>query len=521
VLVDNFDEFLREVTLRICSSLDIQTALSRTFEYLRNYFPVYECFFHRLDTQLCAVRHLAYITADESPAPLAMPIIPFPRELWKWCFYKQGPYVIESGSPDHFVRDLAEIVGLGENQDLVLPLREEDRVIGALVLRTKGKDRFEDRHLELLKVIVRPISMAMSNALAHEEVVRYRDQLLDDNRFLTKELQKDFPQDVIGASEGLANIMSMVGLVAPLDNIVLLLGETGVGKEVIANAIHYSSPRRKGPFVKVNCGAIPENLIDSELFGHEKGAFTGAMTQKRGRFERANHGTLFLDEIGELPPAAQVRLLRVLQHREIERVGGAEPISVDIRIIAATHQQLEVMVSKNRFREDLWYRLNVFPIIIPPLRQRVMDIPELTKYFIRRKCETIGISPQATLAPGALEALLRYQWPGNIRELENVIERELILHRAGPLTFHNLHQVEEREERQVQQSSYDVPSPSRRLDDVIATHIENVIRSTNGKIHGPGGAAEILGLNGSTLRGKMRRLNITVDRAIGSEKKEL
>jgi len=512
MLIDNYDEFLREVTLRICSSLKIQTALSRTFEYLQQHFPAHECFFQRLDNQLCALRNLVYVTAADNTTSLAMPTIPLSRELWKWCFYMPGPYVVERKSSDKFVRDLAKAVGLEENQDLVMQLREENRLIGALVLRTKAQDRFEAHHLDLLGVILRPISMAMSNALAHESVVRNRDQLLDDNRFLKNELQKDSPQDVIGASEGLANIMGMVKLVAPLDNIVLLLGETGVGKEVIANAIHYSSPRSKRPFVKVNCGAIPENLIDSELFGHERGAFTGALTQKRGRFERAAGGTLFLDEIGELPPAAQVRLLRVLQHREIERVGGTEPITVDTRIIAATHQKLDEMVSENRFREDLWYRLNVFPIIIPPLRQRSMDLPELTRYFIKRKCEAIGISPQATLAPGALERLLKYRWPGNIRELENVIERELILHRAGPLTFISLSPSEGGEEHQEQSYSIKTLTQSLRLDDVIAAHIESVIRSTNGKIHGLGGAAEILGLPSSTLRAKMRKLNITVNR---------
>jgi hydrogenase-4 transcriptional activator len=300
--------------------------------------------------------------------------------------------------------------------------------------------------------------------------------------------------------------------VAPLDNIVLLLGETGVGKEVIANSIHYSSPRSKGPFVKVNCGAIPESLIDSELFGHEKGAFTGASSRKRGRFERAHNGTLFLDEIGELPLAAQVRLLRVLQHHVIERVGSTEPVPIDVRIIAATHQKLDLMISENRFREDLWYRLNVFPVVIPPLRQRTVDIPKLTDYFIERKCRAIGIAPKSVLASGAMERLLAYDWPGNVRELENVIEREIILHRAGPLPFTEFLPADRKISTTTAVSV--IPSRMQRLDEVMATHIQNVLRTTGGRILGPGGAAEILGLPGSTLRARMRKLNIKSERKI-------
>jgi len=218
-----------------------------------------------------------------------------------------------------------------------------------------------------------------------------------------------------------------------------LLGETGTGKEVFANAIHYSSPRKNGPFIKVNCGAIPETLLDSELFGHEKGAFTGAVSQKRGRFERANKGTIFLDEIGELPAPAQVRLLRVLQTKEIERVGGATSIPVDVRIISATNRNLQEMIASGRFREDLWFRLNVFPIMIPPLRQRREDIPALVHHLIERKSKELKLTGRPVLAPGAIDRLMAHEWPGNVRELENMIERSLIQHRgAGALSFETL-----------------------------------------------------------------------------------
>ena len=242
----------------------------------------------------------------------------------------------------------------------------------------------------------------MSKALEHQEIIRLKDMLADDNRYLFDELRSASGDEIIGSDFGLKAVMRMVQQVAPLDSPVLLLGETGTGKEVIANAIHYSSPRKDGPFIKVNCGAIPETLLDSELFGHEKGAFTGAISQKRGRFERANKGTIFLDEIGELPAQAQVRLLRVLQTKEIERVGGTTSIPVDIRIISATNRNLQEMIASGRFREDLWFRLNVFPIMIPPLRQRREDIPALVHHFIERKSKELKLTERPVLAPGAI-----------------------------------------------------------------------------------------------------------------------
>ena len=262
--------------------------------------------------------------------------------------------------------------------------------------------------------------------------MKYRDTLIDDNRYLKKELLAQAGDEIVGGSSGLRNVMEMVRQIAPLNNTVLLMGETGTGKEVIANAIHFASPRKDGPFIKVNCGAIPVELIDSELFGHERGAFTGAIAEKRGRFERADGGTIFLDEIGELPPQAQVRLLRVLQNREIERVGGTKAISVDIRVIAATHRNLEGMVSENRFREDLWFRLNVFPIILPPLRQRKEDIPPLVRHFIAHKSREMGIAVPPGIAPGALDRLMNYSWPGNVRELEHAMEHAVVLAEGKP-----------------------------------------------------------------------------------------
>ncbi|WP_197281939.1 sigma-54 interaction domain-containing protein [Dethiosulfatarculus sandiegensis] len=266
----------------------------------------------------------------------------------------------------------------------------------------------------------------------------HKERLADDKRYLEKELKRDHEGGIIGVEGGLKTVMERVNQVARLNTPVLLLGETGVGKEIVANALLNGSPRRKGPFIKVNCGAIPESLIDSELFGYEKGAFTGETALKRGRFERASGGSLFLDEVGELPPKVQVRLLRVLQEKEIERVGGAESVPVDIRITAATHRDLPAMIEQGDFRQDLFFRLQVFPITIPPLRMRPEDIPDLAAFFVAKKSRELGIPPAPALDKRALTLLGRYSWPGNIRELENAIERACILSVGGPLCFEDL-----------------------------------------------------------------------------------
>ncbi|MDM8535826.1 sigma 54-interacting transcriptional regulator [Desulfobacterales bacterium HSG17] len=337
----------------------------------------------------------------------------------------------------------------------------------------------------------------------------------EENRFLKRELYRLSGDKIIGAEFGLKDIMEKATMASSVESPVLLLGETGVGKDIIANYIHYASSRQKESFITVNCGAIPDELIDSELFGHEKGAFTGAISQKQGRFERADKGTIFLDEIGELPLPAQVRLLRVLQNMEIERVGGTKIIPLDIRIIAATNRNLEEMVKNKMFREDLWFRLNVFPLLIPPLRLRIEDIPALTQHFIERKKKELKLSDEPSLAIGAIDTLMAYDWPGNVRELENVIERAIILHRNNPLRFNDLglSTVEA-----VSVTSAPAKSENLKLDELIKTHIKHVLKLTNGKIHGPGGAGEVLKVNPDTLRYRMRKLGIPFRKEI--EKKD-
>jgi transcriptional regulator with GAF, ATPase, and Fis domain len=339
----------------------------------------------------------------------------------------------------------------------------------------------------------------VSNALKHWELESIRDRLREENRFLRQELQQIHGDAIVGGDLGLKRVMDLVSQVAPLDAPVLITGETGVGKEVVATAIHGASPRRDGPFVRVNCGAIAESLVDSELFG-----------QQKGRFERAQGGTIFLDEISELPLQAQTRLLRVLQSKEIERVGGQRPVTLDIRVIAATNRDLRQMVSEGAFRKDLWFRLDVFPIEVPPLRERRGDIPALARHFLEIKAREQRRASPPTFARGAIDQLLAYEWPGNVRELANVVERAMILDPLGPIAFDWL-----------VPGSPAVASPASprpaattaTLDEAIASHIRHALDTAGGRVTGPCGAAEQLGVNPATLRHRMRKLGIEFGRA--------
>jgi transcriptional regulator with GAF, ATPase, and Fis domain len=354
-----------------------------------------------------------------------------------------------------------------------------------------------------------PFAIALANCLRYRKVLELKELLADDKRYLEDELRKAVGEEIIGTDFGLKAVMDLVRQVSPLNSPVLLLGETGTGKEVIANAIHNSSPRKDGPFIKVNCGAIPGTLMDSELFGHEKGAFTGALALKRGRFERAHQGTIFLDEIGELTAQAQIRLLRVVQDKEIERLGGVGPIKVDIRVIAATHRDLETMVRDGSFREDLYFRLKVFPVRIPPLRERMVDMPTLVQHFMRKKSGEMGLRGIPTLGPGAIDRLMSYHWPGNVRELENAVERALILAQGKPLTFPDLKASTQKEKPAATDRQ---PGESMKLNEVVSKQIHQALAMAGGRVEGRGGAAEMLGVKPGTLRQRMRKLGVPFGR---------
>lgn len=419
-------EFFQQATLRICSSLDIDKALSNFLSYIRLFIPVSQAGLSMFDPSTGILCNLANVDQNGNrktlpPTPLSKAAIQEIESALKaggvsTSHWKEQSEVVKILRPDF---------DLSNQSVLALDLALEDNRRGFLALHAQGTIIFTQEHLDLVSPLKEPLSIAMSNALRYQDVVKLKELVDAENRELSRELRSFSVSEIIGAEYGLKNVMEMVRQVAPLNSPVILLGETGVGKEVVANAIHSSSSRRSGPLVKVNCGAIPDSLVDSELFGHERGAFTGAITQKKGRFERADTGTIFLDEIAELPPQAQVRLLRVLQEKEIERVGGTKTIPVNVRIIAATHRDMAESVRTGVFREDLWFRLNVFPITLPPLRHRKEDIPALVHHFVERKSKDLKIYPPPVVSIEEVERLKDYQWPGNIRELENLIEREL------------------------------------------------------------------------------------------------
>jgi transcriptional regulator with GAF, ATPase, and Fis domain len=384
----------------------------------------------------------------------------------------------------------------------------DEKSIGLILVRAAGRGRYTAEHAELWSLLNEPASIALSNYRRYLQMLRLQDLLSQDNRDLRERLKEGPPGEIVGADLGLREVMSQVDRVAPLDSPVLLVGETGTGKELIVRAIWRRSRRAGGPFVAVNCGAIPETLFDSELFGHERGAFTGAVTQRKGFFERAHGGTIFLDEVGELPLEAQTRLLRVLQEKQFERVGGTQTLSVDIRVVAATHRDLAQMVSEGRFREDLYFRLSVFPLLVPPLRERPEDIPALVDHFLWVKGRQMALRHVPSLAEGALDRLLGYRWPGNVRELENAVERALILSRGEPLEFRELGGAPAKKALapRVEESRV-IP-----LQESEAAAIRRALAASGGRVGGKGGAADLLGVNPGTLRHRMRKLGVAFGR---------
>lgn len=397
----------------------------------------------------------------------------------------------------------------GIKEMVVTSIHNGKEAKGVLYLYAKEEGSFQKEQFSLLTSVAGLLGTGISNILANEkieaqleEIKSYKQQLERENVYLKEEQQKESGRGIIGNSEGIKKVEQLISRVSGADATVLISGETGTGKELAARAIHEQSPRSKHLMIKVNCAAMPASLMESELFGHEKGAFTGAVDRRIGKFELADNGTLFLDEIGELPLELQSKLLRALQEKEIERVGGNSSIKINVRIIAATNRDLEKEVAAGRFRADLYYRLNVFPIALPPLRQRTEDIPALTQFFIAGYGKNAG-KKITGISNKALEQLMAYAWPGNIRELEHLIERTVLLHNGAMIDWVDLPQPGKANVIPVA-ADWDI----RPLDDVERDHILKALRVCKGRVSGPNGAAVRLGMPPTTLISKMQRLGI-------------
>jgi len=392
------------------------------------------------------------------------------------------------------------LLNAGFRSYIDLPLLKHGQLIGTIKFLSKETGDYTSAHLELLQDISNVVAIAVSNALAYKEITSLKEQLQIENQVLQEEIaQQSIYEEIVGSSNSLQEVVAAIERVAPTPSTVLITGETGTGKELVAHAIHRRSNRSERALVKVNCAALPAELIASELFGHEKGAFTGAIQQRVGRFEAANGGTIFLDEIAELSPEIQVLLLRVLQEKEFERVGGNRTIKMDVRVIAATNKDLQRAVNEGRFRMDLFYRLNVFPIRVPALRERLNDIPVLVDYFTSRLAARSGKKIRQ-IEKRSLDLMKQYSWPGNIRELQNVIERCVILAGGEVLRLDAGMLVHET-------PTCSLPVVNGNGSDRRAA-IEAALRATRGRVYGPNGAAAQLGVPGTTLESQIRSMGI-------------
>jgi transcriptional regulator with GAF, ATPase, and Fis domain len=508
--MEAYQDVLLAVWREACRHIEITQSTETIAALLARHLPIDRVLVRRIDAQRSCVETVAIGPATPEPLPEARsPCSASQMErLLDWC--RLGKVAQPGGNG---AGPLETILPPAVDGDVLAgPLRLPGDRHGLLLVIARPPAAFEPRHAALVQVLLEPFSVALENDQRRSEMAALREAAEADKRSLLSRLgRQQLGDTIVGAGSGLRAVMERVELVARSDVPVLIFGETGSGKELVARAIHNRSPRAQGPFIRVNCGAIPHELIDSQLFGHERGAFTGAVETRKGWFERADGGTLLLDELGELPPAAQVRLLRILQDGWLDRVGGQRPIHVDVRIVAATHRDLAAMVAEGQFREDLWYRLAIFPIVLPGLRERREDIPDLARHFAERAATRFGLYPVMP-TPADLELLAAYDWPGNIRELATVIDRAAILGDGkrlevttalGTATVPSAAAAARQAAAAAQAAAEIVP-----LDTAIERHIEAALAATAGRIEGPRGAARLLAVNPHTLRARMRKLGI-------------
>jgi formate hydrogenlyase transcriptional activator len=477
---------LLELTSQIVSNLDLRNLLRTVSTTVRRVMACSAVAVHLPDRESNSLR----LFALDSPSGLQTDS-------------RDGSWLEESRSHEDICevfRSRSPILSI-ERRSCAVPLVSRNRVSGVLELRLIENQRFGKENLEFVTRFAGQVAIAIENALAYDEIKELKDKLAREKLYLEDEIRSECGfEEIIGRSAAIRAVLRQIETVAPTQSTVLIYGETGTGKELVARAIHERSPRCSNSFVKLNCAAIPTGLLESELFGHEKGAFTGAIMQRLGRFELANRGTAFLDEIGEISLELQPKLLRVLQEREFERLGSTRTIKTDARLIAATNRDLAACVEERTFRADLFYRLNVFPIQVPPLRERPEDIPLLVRhfaqYFARKIHRVIDTIPSETM-----EALVRYSWPGNIRELQNLIEHSVIVS-PGPVLHVPLAAL------QFQTAPAPDGMKRRTLEETEREHILATLKETKWIISGPRGAAALLGINRSTLQFRMKKLGI-------------
>lgn len=553
---DNDFDLYREVTLAISSTLDMDLAWERTFSVLQRYFPLTAISFHEYRQDLGALKIyflctpsgsitldlLVPLAADEASSMNAIrkPRTQFIIDLnHKQALGRAISRAIRDHVPDRPRAHLINMLSIGED------------ILTNMSFLGDSPNCFTQKHVRMMEPLLPALSLAMSNLMQFKMSEDFKQKLGLKNLHLEAELGLLQDGTLIGVNGGLAELFASVHKLVGRDTAVLITGETGTGKDIVAAMIQRLSSRQAKPFIKVNCGALADTLLDSELFGAEKGAYTGAHLSRPGRFEQADGGTIFLDEIGELSPQAQVRLLRVLQNKEVERLGSTKSRPVDVRVIAATNSNLENMLQTGTFREDLYYRLNVFRLQVPPLRERPEDIIPLMQHFVRKTAARFNLS-SPRLDFSALDSVLAYSWPGNVRELENLVERAMIENPLAPVNLapflpkdkswylsqiqkegflesiidERLHLLLEKQDMPPALAADAIPSATNGipaslalesteipyqlgLDGIMGQVMKQALRSCHGKIHGPGGAAELLRINPSTLRQRMRKMNIS------------
>ena len=510
----NFETLL-EVTNALNSQRDIESLWRVIADQIQKVIPWDRAGITLYEPNTDSFRFYAVITNMATPALAHDSVIPRAGSAVGWVYDNRRLHIRGDLQKEQVFIEDRYYVREGLGRMINLPLLVREHCLGTLNIGSVQPGEPDPDDCKFLQQVATQIAYAIDHVLAYQQIKQLSEQLRRENEYLAAEVKasRDL-RLVVGTSPSFTKVVDFVKAVAPTDTTVLLLGETGTGKEVLAQALHDLSPRSHKPFIRVNCAALPSGLIESELFGHERGAFTGAQLRRAGRFELAHTGTLFLDEVGEMPMETQAKLLRVLQDGMVDRIGGTQPILVDVRLIAATNADLSSAIQQGTFRADLYYRLHIFPIAVPPLRERHEDIPLFAQHFLAQ----VGIKlkrPHLTFDPHSMSRLLTYNWPGNVRELQNVIERAVILSNSPRVT------VDEMLLPVMQTNQSQFTEHPVNLGDLERHHIIEVLQRTKWRIYGDQGAAQLLGLNPETLRSRLRKLGIRRPSSRSTEPKSM